>query len=480
MASEFNDQVSSIALPDIQGGLYLSHDPGTWFASLYLSAQVAGMAHAPWLMVTFTLRQFMMFVLLLNASTSLMIPVAPDEMSLYALRIMQGLSGGLTIPLLMTTALRVLPPPIRLYGLAVYALTATFTPAFASSLAALSGGGRWPLVFLETVPLCAVAAGLCWYGLPEDSPDYTRFAKFDWRGSLLFILGFGALTTMLQQGDRLDWFNSPTIAVLALVSALAIPLLLLNEWFHPLPLIKLQMLGRRNFAYGSLALFIFVMVAQSSSTIPNGLLQQVHGFRPEQFYPITLAFAAAQLVLLPAVAYLLEFEAVDARVVNFIGLSLVLAACLIASFVTGDWYPGQFFLAEGMQAVGQAMIVMSLLMMTTNTVKGPDEAPFASALVNTPRAIAECFGVWLIQLIQRWRSGLHYNRLADQAGQDRWHVIGAPGTLPQLAPAVEAQARILTTSDTYLVLAAIVVVLMVVLVVLTERTLPPRLQFAKK
>ena len=481
MASEFNDQVSTIDLPDISGGLALSHDPGTWFASLYSTAQVVGMAHAPWLMLTFTLRQFVLFVLLLNASSSVLIPAAPDEASLYVLRIMQGLSGGLTIPLLMTTALRVLPPPIRLYGLAVYALTATFTPALASSLAAAWGGGSgWPFVFIQAVPLCTAAALLCWHGLPQDPPDYGRFRSFDWRGSLLLLVGLGAFTTMLQQGDRFDWFNSPLISVLALLSAVCIPLLLLNEWFAPVPLIKLQLLGRPNFAYGGVALFTFLLVGQSSSAIPNGVLQQVQGFRPEQFYPLTLAFAAAQLVLLPAVAFLLDFRAVDARVVHFIGLSLVLAACVLSSFVTGDWYPAQFFAAEGMQAVGQAMVVMTLLLMATNTVKGPDEAPFASALVNTPRAIAETVGVWMVQLIQRWRGGLHYNRLADQAGQDRWHVLGAPGSLPDFGQAVEQQARILTISDTFMVLAALVAALMLVQVLLTERTLPPRLQFPAK
>ena len=60
---------------------------------------------------------------------------------------------------------------------------------------------------------------------------------------------------MLQQGDRLDWFNSPLICVLALISVVAIPLLIVNEWFHKVPLLKLQLLGRRNIAYGVIALF---------------------------------------------------------------------------------------------------------------------------------------------------------------------------------------------------------------------------------
>jgi DHA2 family multidrug resistance protein len=79
---------------------------------------------------------------------------------------------------------------------------------------------------------------------------------------------------MLYQGDRLDWFNSRLICVLALVSAIAIPLLLVNEWFHPLPFLKLQMFGRRNFAYGVLGLFIFLVIGQSGSIVPLRYLQE--------------------------------------------------------------------------------------------------------------------------------------------------------------------------------------------------------------
>jgi DHA2 family multidrug resistance protein len=161
ISSEFNDQVSSIALPDTAGGLGFSHDTGTWFGSLYVTAEIVGMAISPWLLVTFTLRHFTLLVILLNAISSVLIPFSPDQPALLALRVAQGLSGGLTIPLLMTAALRVLDPPIRLYGLSVYAVTATFAPAVAATVAAawtdLVG---WQFVFLESVPLCAVAAVL--------------------------------------------------------------------------------------------------------------------------------------------------------------------------------------------------------------------------------------------------------------------------------------------------------------------------------
>jgi len=500
VAAEFNAQVTAIALGDVSGGLGLSHDSATWFTTLYTATEVVGMAISPWLLVTFTLRHHMLFVLLLNATSSALIPYCHDETALYMLRMMQGFSGGLTIPLLMATALRVLSPPIRLYGLAIYALTATFTPALGPAMAGLwTDLVGWQFVFLESLPICAIAAVLVWYGITQDAPDYGRIRGFDWRGFLLIAAGFGSLSVMLQQGDRLDWFDSPMICVLGMVAAVCIPMLLINEWFHPVPLMKLQLLGRRNLAFGAVTLLTFVVIGQSGSALPTDFLAQVQHFRPEQSYTITAVIALAQFAMLPLLAFVLDFRQVDARVVNFLGLALILASCIGCSFVNIRWQRDQFYVWQALQAIGQPMVVMSLLMLATNAVKGPQEAPFASALVNTPRAIAEAAGTWLLQLIDRWRGHLHSERLVDQIGRNRFRLIQAnpllpghppplrpdglpraPGSLHAFAEQVAQQTRILTLSDAYVVFACITAALMLVVLILPERTLPPRLQFAKK
>jgi MFS transporter, DHA2 family, multidrug resistance protein len=497
--SQFNDQVTSIALTDVRGALGISHDSGTWIESLYVSAEIVGMAISPWLLMTFTLRRWTLFAIALCGASSVLIPFSPNIEAIYALRLLQGLAGGMIIPLLMTTAFRVLTPNIRLYGLAVYALSATFTPALASTVAALwTDIVDWRFVFLQTIPLCSLAGVLVWYCLHQDQPRYERFRMLDWRGVLLLVIGAGALSTMLYQGDRLDWFNSRLICVLALASALAIPLLLVNEWFHPLPLLKLQMLGRRNFAYGALGLFTFLIIGQSGSTVPLRFLQEVQGYRPLQSNLITLEIAASQLVMLPAMALLLDYKRVDSRVVSLVGLGLILASCIGSSFLTVYWNRDQFYLWQLLQAIGQPMVIMPLLMMATNAVASPAEGPFASALVNTSRAVAEAASVWFLELIDRWRNALHSDRIIDEAGQDRWRVIQGNGVLPQYPPplrpdgqllqpnsveafrhAVEQQVTILSTSDTFLILGALTVLLMVVVMTLPVRTVPPRILFAK-
>jgi DHA2 family multidrug resistance protein len=339
---------------------------------------------------------------------------------------------------------------------------------------------------------------LVWYGMDPGEPQYNRLKVFDWRGALLIILSFGALTTMLMQGDRLDWFESPLIRVLALISSIAIPLLLVNEWFHPLPLLRLQMLLRRNFAYAVLALFAFVVVSASSTLIPMTFLISVQDYRPVQAHLITLVVALGQFVMLPAMAFLLDHRNVDARAVTLLGLALMLIACLGASSVDVTWHREQFYAWQVLQMIGQPMIVMPLLMMATNTVRSHDEGPLASALINTARALAEPVGIWFIELIEHWRGALHSERLVDQIGLNRFLTIeahgllprdptllppnatpGAAGSLERLAEAVTQQVQVLTTADTYLVMAALILAFMALVVILPERTYPPRVLFAK-
>jgi MFS transporter, DHA2 family, multidrug resistance protein len=205
-----------------------------------------------------------------------------------------------------------------------------------------------------------------------------------------------------------------------------------------------------------------------------------------------------QLVMLPAMALLLDYERIDPRVVSLVGLGLILASCVGSSFLTIYWNRDQFYLWQLLQGIGQPMVIMPLLMMTTNAVAGPSEGPFASALINTLRAVAEATSARFLALIGRWRNALHSDRIIDEAGQDRWRVIQGNGVLPQYPPplmpdgrlrapgslqvfshAVEQQATILSTSDTFLILGVLTVFLMVVVMTLPVRAMPPRIHFAK-
>ena len=500
LTAEFNDGVSAAALPDIRGALGIDSDQGTWLTSLYATGQVIGMSLSPWWAVTMTVRRWVLFAVTLCCVSTIFIPFTTNLSLLYVQRFAQGFSGGLIIPCLLIVGLRVLAPPIRLYGLALYALTATFGPNMSTTLAALwTDVVAWQFVFFEALPLCALAAVLVWYGVEQDPPKYERLPLFDWSGALLGAIGFSALVTLLEQGDRYDWFNSRTICVLALVSVVVLPLFVLNEFLVVSPLFGFRLLKRRNLAYGLTALFTFLLIGQSASTVPNAFLTDVQGFRPIQAYAVTLVIAASQLVLLPLVAVLLNFKNVDSRVVSFVGMACVLTACIGNVFLTSVIQGGGFLIWQGLQAVGEPLIVLPLLMMSTNAIRKPEEGPLGSALINTCRGLAEPVATWLLALIMRWRGALHTSRILDQSGQGGFRVVAGPVLIPNNPPPllpdtmprfpgsldafmaeVRIQSTVLTLSDTFVVFGALVVFLMIVLVLLPERTYPPRIALAKK
>jgi MFS transporter, DHA2 family, multidrug resistance protein len=489
LTAEFNDAVTGSALGDIEGGLGIGHDAATWIESLYLTGQLIGMSFATFWAVTVSLRRFALFTVALGALTTCLIPLSRDLVSLYVLRTIEGVSSGFTIPLLLIVALRAVPIPYRLYGLCAYALTATFGPNVATTLAALwTNLLDWRFVFWEGIPLYALAGTMLWYGLPQGPSQYDRIAKFDWPGAILVVITSGALSTLLQQGDRLDWFNSPLIRVMGELSLASLVLLIFNEFRQELPLYRFSMLVRRNFLYALIALFCFLLMTLAVGALPAIYLREM-GYRPEQIQLILLPIALSQFIILPAVAFVLDFPKVDSRWVSGLGIALVVTAAVINSFISSSWQLHDFYLAAACAAIGESMIVMPLLMMATNTVRSPAEGPFASTMVNSTRAFAEPVGVWLLGLIFRWRGSFHFSRLADQAGLNRFSILQGAGVAPlgvagaakvtAYTAAMRAQATVLTVADGFLIVAAIGIALMLVLVALPVRTYPPRIALAK-
>ncbi|WP_028240898.1 MFS transporter [Stutzerimonas azotifigens] len=477
LTAGINDRIASVALADLRGAFGLGYDTGSWLTAAYVAAEVAAMFIAPWLAVTFSLRRFGVVMTLAFAVLGVLTPLAPDTDSLMVLRVLQGLAGGCLPPLLMTAALRFLPWHVKLYGLGAYALTATFGPNLALPLAALwTEGGGWHWLFWQVLPSCLAGAALMAYGLPQDPLRLERFKGADWLGALLGVSGVVMLVLALEQGERLDWLHSPLIRQLLLGAALLLPLFLLNEWYHPQPLIKLQLLGRRNFAYG-VSTLVLMMGVVTAANLPLIYMGQVHGFRPVQTAPLALGHALSQLLLAPLVALAINRRSLDARWVALAGLVLLTLACVAGSSITSAWARENFYLIQALQALGQPMVVVPLLMISTGVVV-PQEGPFASAMVNGFRGLATVVGVAAMDWLLNHRQQFHSHSLADRLGSqpalwDRLDTTDATA-LAALAGRVRDQAWVLAIADGYLAVIALLAVMILLLALLPTRAYPPQ------
>jgi len=403
-------------------------------------------------------------------------PFAPSLPALYVLRVLQGIAGGCLPPMLIIVALRYLPPKEKLYGLAGYALTATFGPALGTPLAALwTEYVGWQMAFWQIVPLGLFCCVAIQQGLPQDPLKLERLGAFNWTG---FLTGFPAVAMLvigLLQGDRLDWLNSDFIRVMFIGGAALFATFLANEWFHPLPFFKLQLLSRRNFLHGLTTLVGAVILLVGVAAIPAQFLAKVHAYRPLQIAPLSLLVAIPLLITLPATAALLNLRRVDHRWVMALGLSLMVATCLLGSTLTSEWIRNNFYWLQSIQIVAQPMLILAILMGVTTGLP-PTEGPFASAMFNSLKTFSAAVATALIQGLGTDREHLHSNTLVDDLGNHALvasQSIGPDHALSELAHRIHEQAVVLTSADIYRVMAGVAIALLFLVPLLPVRIYPP-------
>jgi DHA2 family multidrug resistance protein len=70
-------------------------------------------------------------------------------------------------------------------------------------------------------------------------------------------VGLGCLETVLEEGNKDDWFGSPFILRLAIIAVLSLCAFVYLELKRSAPLLNLRLLVRRNFGLGTCANFVF-------------------------------------------------------------------------------------------------------------------------------------------------------------------------------------------------------------------------------
>lgn len=467
MMAGLNIRVGALALADVRGALGFGLDDASWLTTVYSAGELIAMPFAAWFALTLSIRRFELSMLGTCTVLALILPFIHDLNLLLTLRFVQGIACGTTIPLLMMAALKFLPPPIRLYGLALYAMTATFAPNLSIWLAGYWTDGLfdWRWVYWQIIPLTIIAGLLIGWGLPQEPVQTARFRQANWTGMLFGVPALGLITVALDQGVRLDWFNSPLISV-SLVAGLALlAMYLLTEWYHPSPFIKLQILGRRNLGLGCLLFVCLLVVLMSSSLLPASYLGPLQHYRPKQMASVGLIVALPQLLLGPLVALLLYRKWIDARVVFSLGLLLIALACFCGAQLTSEWNRDQFVLVQTLQALGQPMAVVSMLFLITSVVQ-PNEGPYVSGTINTLRAVGSLIGAAVVGQLMTVRSRFHGEMLLDHAALTG---NALPLTLEpaQLMGLIGPQSLVLSIADAYRVLGVLAVLLVPLVLRLT-------------
>jgi MFS transporter, DHA2 family, multidrug resistance protein len=261
-------------------------------------------------------------------------------------------------------------------------------------------------------------------------------------------------------------------------------LFLVNEWFHPLPFIKIQLLARMNLTHALITLGGVLLIFVAVASVPAAYLAEVKGYRPLQSVPLSLCVALPQLLALPLVAALCNIRAIDCRWILATGLGLIVLTCGVGSYLTSDWVRDDFYVLQIIQIFAQPMAVIPLLMLATNGM-APAEGPFASAWFNTIKGLASVVGAGVTEGFFAMREHFHSNVLVDQLGNRpnalamandgfaRATGLSHHAFLLLLDERMREQAMVLASADVFRLMALVAVALIVLIPLIAPRVYPP-------
>lgn len=388
--------IVNIALDHLHTAFHASVADTQWVVTAYLLAYVAVIPLTGWASERFGTRRVWMAAVAAFLAGSLLCGLAWSLPALIGFRVLQGLGGGMVLPVTITILNRAAGR--ERIGRAI--ATIGFIGQLGPILGPLIGGSLldsagWHWLFFVNVPLCLAALVLAPLLLPAGEREGAP--SLDVLGLVLLTPGVVALAYGISQVTGADGF--------AAVSAwlpLAIGAVLLGAFaLHSLrtrrtPLIDVRVFARRSFGVGSVITFVggfsiyalmfllplFYQQIRGDSVFTTGLLLIPQGLGTMAFILLSRRLA----------------DRVDTRLVMGAGVLLAMAGILpfaLAGAQGGDvlLLAGQFLQGFGMAAV--SLPVMTLAFSSLDHA----EMPRGSAAFSVVKQVGAPFGVTVIAVV---------------------------------------------------------------------------------
>src|SRR6187551_550944 len=176
----------------------------------------------------------------------------------------------------------------------------------------------------------------------------------DWAGIVTMAIGLSALQTVLEEGNKDDWFESPFIVNLAIVAAVFLAAFVVIELTVQKPLVNLRLLKRRNFGIGVLVNVLVGFALFGTVYILPQYLGQVQRYNAEQIGNVLAWTGLPQLLLIPLVPLLMKRY--DPRYIAFVGISIFAASAFMNIWLSPDSAGDQLWIPNIVRAIGQALV----------------------------------------------------------------------------------------------------------------------------
>ncbi|MGG4603217.1 DHA2 family efflux MFS transporter permease subunit [Paenalcaligenes sp. Me131] len=407
-----DSSIANVSIPTIAGDLGVSSTQGTWVITSFAVANAITVPLTGWLTQRFGQVRLFTLSVLLFVLTSWLCGFAWSLESLVLFRVLQGAVAGPMIPLSQALMLGSYPRDKAGFALAMWSMTILVGPIAGPLLGGwISDNYTWPWIFYINVPIGLLAGWAAWQ-VYNERESRRRELPIDTVGLALLIVWVGALQILLDKGKELDWFASPFIVILAVVSVVAFVYFLIWELTAKHPIVDLTLFKERNFTAGVLSVSIAYGVFFGSVVLMPLWLQSTMGYTATWAGVALAPVGILAIVLSPIVGKLLGKH--DPRVLATFAFLVFSLTSYIRSRFNTDVDILSIMLPTFIQGAAMATFFIPL---TTITLSGlaPERVPGAAGLSNFARLLAGAFGTSITTTAWDDRASMHHAHLTEIA-----------------------------------------------------------------
>ncbi|WP_405010124.1 MDR family MFS transporter [Kitasatospora sp. NBC_01539] len=393
-----------------------------WVTAGYLLAVAAATPFAGWAVDRFGGRTMWLTAVLLFVLGSALSGSAWSIQSLIAFRVLQGIGGGMIVPVVQSVLATTAGPSRVAKAMALISLPLTLGPILGPVLGGvLVDTVSWRWMFLINLPIGLVAVLLALRTLPADRYAGRPDKRLDVLGLLLLSPGFAALvyglTTAAHSGDA----ASPRV----IVSFAGGALLLAGYAVHALrtrvePLIDLRMFTARGFTMAVVTMFFVGAVANSLLLLTPLYYQQSRGFGA--LHAGLLLIPSGILGAAGAITSGKTADRVTARLTSTIGMLVTAAGALAFSQIGSGTNTAWLSVALALTGYGIGLTAPGTMAFMYRAV-GEARAPRATSALFIVNQIGGALGIAVIAIVLQTRLDGTDGHPAAAYGGSYWVII---------------------------------------------------------
>jgi DHA2 family multidrug resistance protein len=411
--------IVNVAIPHMMGTLGATLDEIAWVSTGYVVANVIVLPISGWLSNWFGRRNYLALSITLFIVASMLCGASTSLEELVFWRIVQGLGGGGLISTAQATLYEVFPREEAGTSMAIFGLGIMVGPMLGPTLGGwLTDAWSWPWIFYINLPLGIIALLLTLVLVP-DSKYGKRAEQVDVLGFVLLAVGVGCLQTLLERGERLDWFAAREIVALALVSFFALVAFVWYELRHEHPVVEIRILHDLQFAAALVFTFLLGGALFSTVFVFPVYAQTLLGFTAWETGMVILPGAIASGVTMAVMGRITGSTQLDLRLFVVVGALIFGWSMWQHSLFTVQSGWDEFLPAMILRGIGLGMVFIPLNNLALGNLP-PQQVANGSGLYNLTRQLGGSVGIassatLYVQFQQAYRGDLvqHVNRYSD-------------------------------------------------------------------